>query len=83
MTPAEVKNFETIIEKIETLKTSKAKSEGALETLMVEWKEKYGCNSIDDIHAWVAQKKIEQQQNEDRKDALYVELKGLANWGMI
>lgn len=83
MTPAEIKNFETIKEKIETLKTTKAKSEGALEALMIEWKEKYGFASIDDAQAWIDVKTKEMQVNEDRRDALYVELKSLHNWGMI
>lgn len=77
------KTFESIKEKIETLKREKAKSEGAIEAIEDSWKKDYGISSIEEATKLHEELNEKLATYEDEMGELENELKGLTNWALI
>jgi hypothetical protein len=78
-----VDQLEIIKEKIEKAKQQKAKAEGALEKILDQWKEEYGCASIEE-----AQQKHDEissciEKEEERLNSLLNELEKITDWGSV
>jgi hypothetical protein len=79
----DVKQFEAIKEKIETLKKNKIRAETNLESIVAGWKKQYGIDTVEE-----AQKKLDEtedaiEKNDTKIEDLYKELEGLTNWGLV
>jgi len=79
----DVKQFEEIKGKIETLKEKKIRAETNLESIVAGWKKQYGITTVEE-----AQKKLDDtedaiEKNDAKIDDLYKELEGLTNWGLV
>ena len=79
----DVKQFEEIKGKIETLKEKKIRAETNLESIVASWKKQYGITTVEE-----AQKKLDAtedaiEKNDAKIDDLYKELEGLTNWGLV
>jgi len=79
----DVKQFEEIKGKIETLKEKKIRAETNLESIVAGWKKQYGITTVEE-----AQKKLDAtedaiEKNDAKIDDLYKELEGLTNWGLV
>ena len=79
----DVKQFEEIKGKIETLKEKKIRAETNLESIVARWKKQYGITTVEE-----AQKKLDAtedaiEKNDAKIDDLYKELEGLTNWGLV
>lgn len=79
----DVRQFENIKQKIETLKQKKAKAEGSIESIEANWEKQFQFSTIEE-----AQKKLDEyektiNENENQIDELYKELNELTNWSLI
>jgi uncharacterized coiled-coil protein SlyX len=79
----DVKQFEEIKGKIETLKEKKIRAEANLESIVAGWKKSYQITTVEE-----AQKKLDEtedaiEKNDTKIDDLYKELEGLTNWGLV
>lgn len=79
----DVKQFEAIKEKIETLKKNKIRAETNLEGIVAGWRKQYGIDTVEE-----AQKKLEEtedaiEKNDAKIEDLYKELEGLTNWSLV
>lgn len=83
MNSSEVRAFEQIKDKIEVLKSKKAKAEGAVETIEKEWESNYGFSTLEKAEEYLEGKKKEQAENDEQLDSLFKELNGLTNWALI
>jgi hypothetical protein len=83
MNQVEIKSFEDIKAKIETLKSKKARAEGSIESIVGNWKARFNCSTLEEAQKYLADKKTEQHENEERIDTYYEELKGICNWNIV
>jgi chromosome segregation ATPase len=79
----DVKKFEEIKEKIETLKKNKIRAETNLESIVAGWKKLYQIETVEE-----AQKKLDEtedaiEKNDTKIEDLYKELEGLTNWQLV
>ena len=79
----DVRTFESIKTKIETLKTDKAKSEGAIEAITESWKKDYGFSTLEEAEAKRDKMDEEIKGFEETIEELFTELKGLTNWAAV
>lgn len=79
----DVKTFESIKGKIETLKREKAKSEGIIETIIDTWKKDYGVSTLEEAEALHKELDTKRLAYEAEIEELWGELKGLTNWALI
>ena len=79
----DAKTFESIKTKIETLKQKKNKAEGAIETIMENWKNTYGFSTIEEAEKLLQEKSDLLNKTETKLEDLYQELKGITNWNLI
>lgn len=79
----DAKTFETIKTKIETLKQKKNKAEGAIETIVENWKNTYGFSTIEEAEKMLQEKTDLLNKTETKLEDLYQELKGITNWNLI
>jgi seryl-tRNA synthetase len=77
-----VKEFESIKIKLETLKTKRAKAEGAIESEKANWKKLYGVETAEELEAMCAEGEEQLETLETKMDTLMEELKGLTAWGL-
>jgi len=79
----DVKKFEEIKEKIETLKKNKIRAETNIESIVAGWKKQYQIETVEE-----AQKKLDEtedaiEKNDAKIEDLYKELEGLTNWQLV
>jgi hypothetical protein len=79
----DVRTFEAIKNKIETLKTKKAKAEGAIESIEAGWKSAYGFSTLADAKNLDAKLQDEITTVQDQLEELYTELNGLTDWTLV
>lgn len=79
----DTRTFEMIKSKIEVLKQKKAKAEGAIESILENWKTTYGFSSIEDAEKKLSELTTQQQAIETEVEDYFTELKELTNWGLI
>ena len=79
----DIRQYEQIKAKIDTLKTQRAKAEGTLETILSNWKDNYKITSLEDAEALEKKLSAELEEVNAEIDEMYVELKGLTNWGLV
>jgi len=79
----DARQFEQIKAKIETLKTKRAKAEGTLEAIVDSWKKTYKVDTIEEAEALLEKLEKEATESEEVVEALYSDLTGLTNWGLI
>jgi chromosome segregation ATPase len=76
------KQFESIKAKLETLKTKRAKAEGAIESEKANWKKLYGVETAEELEAMCTEGEEQLETLETKMDTLMEELKGLTNWSL-
>lgn len=79
----DTRQFESIKQKMETLKNKKAKAEGAIESIAQQWKEQYGITTIEEAEAKKNELEQEMESVNDEISTYYKELNGLTNWGLV
>lgn len=79
----DIREFESIKQKIELLKTKKAKAEGSMESIKQSWTDTYGFSTIEEASKKLEELKSEQDRNEREVSDLYKELNSLTNWRML
>lgn len=79
----DVRAFESIKNKIETLKTKKAKAEGAIESIEAGWKSAHGFETLADAQNLDAKLREDITATQDQLDELYKELTGLTDWTLV
>jgi hypothetical protein len=75
-----VEEFEGIKEKIETIKSKRAKAEGALETIKATMKNDFGCASVKEAETKIEELDAEIEVEKERLDGLMTELESLTDW---
>ena len=79
----DIRQYEQIKAKIDTLKTQRAKAEGTLEMILSNWKDNYKIISLEDAEALEKKLSAELEELNAEIDEMYGELKGLTNWGLV
>ena len=79
----DTRTFESIKNKIEVLKQRKAKAEGAIESIVENWKATYNFSTVEEAEKELASLTEKQNATEAKIENLFNELKGLTNWGLI
>ena len=79
----DTRTFEMIKSKIEVLKQKKAKAEGAVESILTNWKATYGFTSLAEAEKQLEMLSGQQNATEAKIEDLFNELKGLTNWNLI
>ena len=77
------KQFESIVSKMETLKTKKAKAEGAIESEKANWKKRNGVETYEQLEEVYNEAEEQVETLDTKMDTLMEELKGLTNWGLV
>jgi hypothetical protein len=75
--------FESIKAKIETMKSKKAKAEGALETIVASWKSTHGISTLQEAEDLLAEMTKQKDELSAEIDSLYSELSSITNWGTV
>lgn len=70
-----VKDLEGMLERIDSLKTQKAKAEGAVENIVEEWKNKFEINSLEEAESKLKALEDELEETETIAEKKYTELK--------
>lgn len=83
MNQTELRNFEAIKDKIETLKSRRAKAEGSMESILSDWKQKYNISSLEEAEKYLHEKQNEKEENEVLMKEYYEELNSLTSWGLL
>lgn len=79
----DVKTFESIKQKIETLKTQKARAEFGVEAISSSWQKNYNITTVEEAEALLASMDAEITETDGQLAELYTELEGLTNWKAI
>ena len=79
----DVRMFESIKAKIETMKSKKAKAEGALETILASWKSAHGISTLEEAESLLQEMAVRKEELSNEIDSLYSELCGLTTWGLV
>jgi len=79
----ELREFEALQKKIETLKEKQSKAMGAKESIEAGWRDTYGVSTLNEIEALLAEKEKEMEETEALIDELWRELKGLTSWNLV
>ncbi len=79
----DTQEFERLTKKIATLKEQKARTEGAMESIVTSWKTEYGVSTPEELSALVDKKTAELSEIDEMIEEHYTELKGLTNWGLV
>lgn len=79
----DTRTFESIQGKIDTLKQKKAKAEGAIESILAEWKKTYGFDSLEAAERHLEELSEDINTYEEKAEAAYKELQSLTNWGLV
>jgi hypothetical protein len=79
----DARTFEGIKSKIETLKAKKSRAEGAVETIVAQWKADYKFDTADEALATLVDMEDKQSKLKAEIDEYYVELEGLTNWAAV
>lgn len=77
------KTFEIIKQKIEVLKQKKAKAEGAIESILLEWHKNHNIESLEEAEKYIATLQEEIDTLTTKSETIYEELRGLTNWNLI
>ena len=78
----DIKEFEAIKGKLETLKAKKAKADGAMESIMARFKE-MELNTLEDAEAYLLALEKKVAEDEAILETLMTELKGLYSWQFV
>lgn len=80
MSSNDVEKIKEIKELIEKAKIQKAKSEGVIEKIKSDWKERYGTDDVDEVRK--KQKELEEKlgETEKKKDLVYEKLVNSNDW---
>jgi adenylate kinase family enzyme len=78
-----IKQFEALKEKFENLKNKKAKAEGKLETIEIEWDDKYGFTDIESANKKKNEIEKEIEKLEKKKENVIEKLENITDWEEI
>jgi hypothetical protein len=79
----DIKTFENIKNKIEILKQKKAKAEGAIESIVYDWKNSFGVSTLEEAEKHCMILKDEITSLDNKIEIISTELNGLTNWTLI
>lgn len=79
----DARTFEDIKSKIETLKAKKSRAEGAVETIVAQWKADYKFDTVEEADTALADMEEKQSKLKAEIDEYYTELEGLTNWAAV
>lgn len=79
----DARTFEAIKNKIDTLKSKKAKAEGAMENIEAQWKSEHGISTLKEAADLLKFMEGKQADMEDEIKEFYSELEGLTNWSLV
>lgn len=79
----DARTFEAIKNKIDTLKSKKAKAEGAMESIEAQWKSEHGISTLKEAEDLLKFMEGKQADMEDEIKEFYSELEGLTNWSLV
>jgi len=65
----ELKRFEELKRKIEKIRKERDKAEGALDQVMVDLKEEFGCKTIKEAEARMAELKQDAEDSQEKYEA--------------
>ena len=74
------KDFEEIKTKINDKEIENAQAKGKMESIEEVWKNKYGCNSLEEAEKKLSELKDEEQKKAAKRDEYFEKLKNLTNW---
>lgn len=77
MTIEDIERIQNIISKAET---QKARSEGVIEKIKSEWKEKYGTDDLSEIKKKLSEMESEIKTTSERKESLFQKLLDSNDW---
>lgn len=77
MTIEDIGRIQNIISKAET---QKARSEGVIEKIKSEWKEKYGTDDLSEIKKKLSEMESEIKTTSERKESLFQKLLDSNDW---
>lgn len=75
--------FERIKTKIESLKTRKSKAEGAMESIIAQWKKEFNISTVEDAQALLVKMEEEKDALETELEDYNKELMGITNWSLV
>jgi len=78
-----VSTFNSIKDKMEALKTKRAKAEGAIEAEKANWKKVYNVETVEELEAIYNEAEEQLETLETKMEKLMEELKGLTNWALV
>lgn len=74
------KDFEEIKTKINNKEIENAQAKGKMESIEEVWKNKYGCNSLEEAEEKLSELKNEEQKKATKRDEYFEKLKNLTDW---
>jgi len=75
--------IEKIRGKIETLKSKRAKAEGAMESEVATWKKLYDATTIEEMEKLLTEAEEDCETYSSKMETVGEELKGLTNWQLL
>ena len=79
----DIKTFEAIKTKVDTLKQKQAKAEGAMESIKADWLKNYETDDIGELESKLAELQEDLEADEADRDKVFEELKGLYQWQFV
>jgi hypothetical protein len=79
----DARRFTEIKDAIAKLKDQRSRAEGAMDSIVAEWKKSYGVETEEEIEALIAKESKELAEVDESIETAYTELKGLTNWGIV
>ena len=72
--------FERIKNKIKEKELQNAQAKGKQESIIEMWKNKYGCNTLEEATKKLDELKNEKQEKEMKRDEYFNKLVSITNW---
>ena len=79
----DTRTFENIKNKIDALKEKRAKAEGAMESILENWKVEHKISTVEEAEDLLKFMEEKLTDTQNTIDELYEQLKGLTNWGLL
>jgi len=79
----ELREFELLQKKIETLKEKQSRAQGAKESIEASWQDTYGVSTLNEMEALLVEKQAELSETESLIEEQYKALKELTNWQLV
>ena len=77
------KEFEEIKTKIKDKEIENAQAKGKMESIQEMWKNKYGCNSLQEAEDKLKELKSEAEKKAAKRDEYFEKLEKIADWKNI